>query len=279
MHQRFLGVRSVTRCKIYGLAHPRTGIIRYVGKSVIDLRARLSNHVYKARSGRTTTPIGVWIRHLLRNGLRPSILLLENASGRWQDAERAWVSRLRSQGRRLLNVYPGGNGAHTRGQLHPQFRELLGKISDARIAELSGLCRETITYHRRRAGIAPAVDRSRHRGFRKGQVPHNKKDLPEACVAQLGLVSDRDLASLFGVSRNALRRRRTQVGVPAFAGRRFCKGTDHPMVKLTVVAVRAVRAEYQKYSRTCGGPALARKYGVDNSTINDIIHQRIWKGV
>ena len=154
--------------KIYGLVHPRTGVVRYVGKCVTPLARRLTNHEYRARSGRAKHPLGDWIRSLQHRGLRPQMLLLEDNVADWQAAERRWIKSLRDEGRRLLNRHPGGNGAHTRAPLDPKLLPLLGVISDARVAEKTALCRETITYHRRSLGIAASSDRSRVKGtFKK----------------------------------------------------------------------------------------------------------------
>lgn len=202
--------------KIYGLAHPKTGRIRYVGKTIISLKARLSNHEYKARSGRTCTPIGIWIRRLQQAGLRPKIVLLQVVRGRWQNAERRWISKLKTSGARLLNAHPGGNGAHTRACLPKKFQCLLGKISDARIAEMAGLCRETITYHRLRAGVPASGDRSRLRGFAEGHQPHNTVVLPKRFMSLLGKMSDRELAMKAGVGRKTVTRIRDANGVPQF---------------------------------------------------------------
>lgn len=171
--------------KVYYLSHPVTGDIVYVGKCVTSLKVRRTGHEHKARSGRSKTPLGDWIRDLQSQGLLPVISLLEeNPSGRWQDAECAWIARLRSDGHALLNLTPGGNGAHTRAALALEFVSLLGRISDARIAEQAGLCREIIKYHRSRAGIPAAKDTSRREGtFPKGQVPHNKTEFCDELIS------------------------------------------------------------------------------------------------
>ena len=204
---------------IYGLTDPTTGAVRYVGKSVISLKARRSNHEYKARSGRTQTPVGAWIRALQAAGLRPGIVCLDEGTGGWQATERAWVQRLRAEGAALLNVHAGGNGAHTRAALLPKYAALLGKISDGQVATLAGLCRETITYHRRRAGIPKApVDKSRLRGtFSKGIEAHNKKPLPAELVLLLGKVADTELAARSGLAKTTIRNQRLALGVPAFS--------------------------------------------------------------
>ncbi len=202
--------------RIYGLVDPTTGLIKYVGKCITPLNRRLQNHEYRARSGRDQSRKGVWIRSLHRRGLRPTILLLEETAERWQDAERRWISELRRAGLALFNVHQGGNGAHTRAALDSRFIPMLGVISDGRVAKLAGLCRETITYHRRRAGIPAAVDRSRSRcTFPKGHTPHNKVNVPAHIMALLGEKSDGELARACGVDRGLIKQRRIKAGIPA----------------------------------------------------------------
>lgn len=248
--------------KIYGLAHPSTGTIRYIGKCVTELRRRLTNHEYKARSGRAQTPIGKWIRRLQAQGLTPIIILLEQVKGSWQEAERRWISELRLHGRRLLNRHPGGNGAHTRSSLAPKFLALLGKISDARIAEMAGLCRETITYHRKRAGVSRSNDRSRSRGtFVKGQQAHNKLRLSGNVVAMLGVKSDTEIAQEFGLERHAIARHRKERGIKQlkrFSGRKR---------KLSRTAIEEIRNKHLSHGGSGIIKALADKHNVHISTI------------
>ncbi len=200
---------------IYALTDPRTGETRYVGKCVTSLRRRLSGHEYKARSGRLKTPLGDWLRELQALSLRPGIVSLEETDERWQDAERRWIADQRAGGAPLLNIHAGGNGAHTRAALAPEHVALLGKVSDARIAEQAGLCRETITYHRQRAGVTASGDTSRGKGrFVKGQAAHNRVALAPEHEALFGKVPDRDVATLCGLTRHAIRLRRKALGIP-----------------------------------------------------------------
>lgn len=268
-----------TLFSIYALVDPVTGALRYVGKSVISLKARLSNHEYKARSGRTTTPTGDWIRGLQSVGLHPQIRLLEETTGRWQDVERTWIRRLRAEGHDLLNLYDGGNGAHTRASLAPEFAALLGKLSDGRIAEMSGLCRETITYHRRRAGIPVApFDESRRRGtFKKGQVAHNKSALTEEAIASMtGFVDERTIAARFHISRGTLRKKRKERGLPYFK-RTYKSGVAHHFARLTPEIAREIRALYKRYSKEHNTVTLAKKYGMSRGAIHDVLSGKTWK--
>ena len=273
---------SGKRVVIYALVHPVTFVICYVGKTVISLHARLANHVYKARSGRSKGPLSEWLLSLLHQNLRPVAVELEwfPFSVRWQDRERLWIARLRDNGCPLLNIHPGGNGAHTRAKLSVKYAGLLGIISDARIAEQAGLCRETITYHRSCAGIGASCDRSRVVGWAEGHIPFNKQPISKKTERLFGVVSDYELAKRVGLTKSAVRNRRIKAGLPAYSGPKHMPcGEAHRSSKLTEEQVKIVRSSYVKYSRTNGCYALARRFNLHQTTIHAIVQNKTWKGV
>jgi hypothetical protein len=93
---------------IYGLCHPATGEIRYVGKTVRPSRRRLQAHLSDARRG-SQTHLARWIRSLEKP---PQIIVLEQtSSSQVSEAERAWIACLRHYGCRLTNLTDGGEGA------------------------------------------------------------------------------------------------------------------------------------------------------------------------
>lgn len=64
---------------IYALLDPRDGKVRHVGRTRRRLAVRLGNHLHWARTLRTNSPRGVWLRELLSLGLRPWIVGLKEA--------------------------------------------------------------------------------------------------------------------------------------------------------------------------------------------------------
>ena len=54
-------------------------------------------------------------------------------------------------------------------------------------------------------------------------------------------------------------------------------GENNHNAKLTTKDVMSIRKEYQKGSRKSGGRALARKYNVSKSVINDVVSEKTWK--
>lgn len=92
---------------IYALCDPRTGEIRYVGKT-INIQERLKGHC----GGKVGTYKANWIAGLRLLGLKPVVEVLdvvENSDDEdWQEEERFWIAYLRFLGCRLTNLDSGG---------------------------------------------------------------------------------------------------------------------------------------------------------------------------
>lgn len=98
------------RCCIYGLADPRTGEIRYIGKTTQGMR-RIYNH--RAQLHKDRTHKGAWLRQLRAEGLQCKVLLLEELPA--EDlcaAEMRWIAAGRKEGLALTNLTDGGEGLH-----------------------------------------------------------------------------------------------------------------------------------------------------------------------
>lgn len=96
---------------IYGLSHPITDEIRYVGLSGNGM-IRPRQHRYPSRVAEQT-PKACWIRSLVRAGLDYKIVVLQECNTREElpSAEVDWIAKLRRQGARLLNCTDGGDGS------------------------------------------------------------------------------------------------------------------------------------------------------------------------
>ena len=91
--------------KIYTLAHPITGEIRYVGKTKYSLNDRLCKHMITYEKNHRAN----WIRSIEKLGLKPIIELLEEVSeDNWIEAEQYWITQFKAWGFRLLNATEGG---------------------------------------------------------------------------------------------------------------------------------------------------------------------------
>jgi hypothetical protein len=105
---------------IYTYADPRTGEIRYVGKTERDLESRIREHQCRARSGRTH--LYCWTRSL---EAKPLVEVLEETQNT-TSAEVYWIAQLKAWGFNLVNHTDGGEGQ--RGLRHTQAtKEKIGR--------------------------------------------------------------------------------------------------------------------------------------------------------
>jgi hypothetical protein len=113
---------GMTTIYIYGLTDPRTGEVRYIGKSK-DLKRRLRHHLFMARTGREDTYKARWIRKLLDQGIKPDIVILVTTDAEhWEEDER----RLIAEGSNLTNTSAGGEGVNA-----PRTEQWCARIGDA----------------------------------------------------------------------------------------------------------------------------------------------------
>ena len=95
---------------IYGLFCPVVGAVRYIGKSC-EPEKRMYAHLYAAN------PVGTWkdrwIAKLLSDGMKPSMVILEEVpdGASWQEAETRWITSAIALGWPLTNTAAGGNGS------------------------------------------------------------------------------------------------------------------------------------------------------------------------
>ena len=94
---------------IYGLCDPRTGTLRYVGKSNNPVK-RLERHLREARTLRSCHRHD-WLASLLTAGVKPVISILEEcAAPKWAEREQFWIAFHRAAGCDLVNNSDGGEG-------------------------------------------------------------------------------------------------------------------------------------------------------------------------
>jgi hypothetical protein len=94
---------------IYTLADPRTGEIRYVGKTDRPTSVRLSQHVNDAK--RVGTHRSNWVRSLLNAGIRPVLEAVEEVpKSEWEFWEQHWIQQFKGWGFDLVNTHKGGTG-------------------------------------------------------------------------------------------------------------------------------------------------------------------------
>lgn len=113
---------------LYVLTCPKSGSIRYVGKTV-DLKTRLTHHISEAR--KKSNHRECWISSLAVEGLRPNIRLLtqvpDEQANFW---EREYIKLLRGIGCPLTNGTDGGDDPPSRRGV-PVSLETRRKMSEA----------------------------------------------------------------------------------------------------------------------------------------------------
>lgn len=107
---------------IYALIDPRTGRVRYIGKTNQKPQSRLRAHINeRAKCHRCN-----WIAELKREGFEPQITVIE-VCGRWpwQETERYWIRMFLLSGAKLTNNTSGGDGVP---DLPPETRARMEKV-------------------------------------------------------------------------------------------------------------------------------------------------------
>lgn len=168
---------------IYGLTDPRTGEVRYIGKSCVGLS--------RPRSGRYRAKCGSWIASLKKRGLRHGVIILAefDAADGLYEREQWAIAYARCLGWRLTNMTDGGPGlvnpsestkaklsAAHRGRRHtPEARERMRAAQRKRVADGWRPSAETIDKMRRaRLGKKQSMEAVRktadaHRGTRMSE--------------------------------------------------------------------------------------------------------------
>jgi hypothetical protein len=97
--------------RIYGLYHPRTGELRYLGQTVQTLKRRLALHMCSANLLKANHSAR-WLASLVRQQLKPRIEELSTASSREEldRLEVAFIAKAKTDGVRLTNHTDGGEG-------------------------------------------------------------------------------------------------------------------------------------------------------------------------
>jgi GIY-YIG catalytic domain len=115
---------------IYTLSEP-DGTVRYIGKTMRPLRRRLVEHMCYAVTKRANTYLARWIRELHEAGLVPVISQIDEAFENWAEREAHWIDWYWSQGARLTNLTPGGDGVP--GHVHsPETRRVMSEKATLR---------------------------------------------------------------------------------------------------------------------------------------------------
>lgn len=100
---------------IYGMKDPRSGEVRYIGKTIQQLELRVRGHLKPHTLQRCDTHLTRWLRQLRSEGLKPIAFVIEEVSIKDLDkTEVFWIAHYKSLGAKLVNIAPGGTGGPTR---------------------------------------------------------------------------------------------------------------------------------------------------------------------
>jgi hypothetical protein len=100
---------------IYALVDPRTGEIRYIGKTEKRIAKRLEEHI----ASPVNSGMRHWIAELHAAGLKPKIEPITCCGQQWWKGKEAfWIRWARIHGAHLLNRDPGGECRNRDGSLN-----------------------------------------------------------------------------------------------------------------------------------------------------------------
>lgn len=158
---------------VYGLLD-EAGELRYIGKTIGNLEARVRRHLREAATSTRTNHRLSWLRSL---GGSPGVIVLARvAAGDLSAMEVALIARARSAGRRLVNGTDGGEGMlnpneATRSKL--RARELNLIPADRRDAGRSARWdRDRLSPVERERRRAERAERSKLAARKPAGVPH-----------------------------------------------------------------------------------------------------------
>ena len=97
---------------IYSLSDPRTGHVRYIGKSNNPKRRLVGGHLPSIHDKRNKTKKRSWLKNVIDSGNRPILEIIDVVScEEWEFWESYYISLYRSWGFNLTNLTNGGGGS------------------------------------------------------------------------------------------------------------------------------------------------------------------------
>jgi transposase-like protein len=214
-----LDFAEVPKYLIYGLADPRSGEIRYIGKSCSGLQ-RPKQHT-RARGLALKTHNARWVKSLVEQGLEPVIEILD---WRQDDSELGalemqHIKQFRESGAKLTNITDGGDGglagvkhsletkrkmSTSRGGADSELEKkvcdmYLGGASTAKIHKEIGVPRNSAWNILKRNGIE-----FRHRTAHRLKVNDDmRKKLAEMYMSNMSVV---EISAAVGFSKSVINR-------------------------------------------------------------------------
>jgi len=95
---------------IYALIDPITCRVRYIGRTKVSIKARLSQHIHRAKYGKEKTHKRDWILSLLKINCKPLVRKLTEVEG-WNESYILEQNLIKKYEHRLTNFYDKGPGS------------------------------------------------------------------------------------------------------------------------------------------------------------------------
>lgn len=202
---------------IYARVDPRTGVTRYIGKTVRTAHRRLRRHLARCYLDEAHTHKNRWIKQLIALGLEPTINVLQTcaSAAELSTAECRHIAEHLARDVPLTNATPGGDGGGYRHTDASKARLRLAHLGRQRSPEHAA---NLAAANRARTGLKASPEtRAKLSALRHGMAgplprygqDNNKTKLTDAQVIEIrasrGLVSQRLLAIKYGVSKTAVR--------------------------------------------------------------------------
>lgn len=256
---------------IYGLADPRTGTIRYVGKAV-DPEVRYVQHLQPSQLA-VKTKKNSWIKSLLSAGEKPELQILEEVSADEADlAERQYIAFWTRWGF-LTNGTEGGTGgavtdpeararitaAHVGRKASDETRQKMSESHKRQLAD--PLARQKLSEAQKRIGNRPPVRSGEENGRAILTDEQVRKLRERSCKGEIGTI----LAAQYGITAVSVwqivtGKTRLEAGGPIRES-----GPRHKLSKEDIIEIRRLVAEGKTQT------SIAKKFGVDPSHISRLI--------
>jgi hypothetical protein len=140
----------VMKIFVYGLVDPRNLCVMYVGQAS-DPRARLKGHMSS-----TTCQVAMWIKELFKDGVEPSLVILQETDDvRANTDEAFWIRSFSARGELLNTVHHCGASTKTKREIWigSDVSEMANRVADA-----SGIDRDEFLARAVESGIASISD-------------------------------------------------------------------------------------------------------------------------
>ena len=237
---------------IYSLVDPRSGGVRYIGKTVQVPRRRLGSHLRDDKS----TEKGRWVQRLKGLRLHPTLEILEWVADddSWQEREKWWISWGVMCGWDLTNLTSGGDGPPT-GRVYSE--KALKKMSLRVTGEKNPM------YGKRASPEA----RKRMSAAGAGKPKSKEHNLAVSRAKRGKPLSEKHR---YAGTRAGLPRRKIDKS-------NHLRGEESHKAKLTEREVVEIRQLYD--SGQFSQRVLARQYAVGRSNIGNIVNRKTWRSV